>query len=107
MMEALGIHKIHVFPFSVRPGTRAAYMKDHLDPAVKAERVQRLLDLSRQSQQAWLSSWVGQDVDVLIERVTGEGVGKVSRRIFYHCRHPSECWGPYTVWIPAFAGTTD
>lgn len=76
LMDALGIHKIHVFPFSTRPGTRAAYMKDHLDPAIKAERVQRLLDLSRQRQQDWLNSWVGKDVNVLIERVTSEGIGK-------------------------------
>lgn len=76
LMEALGIHKIHVFPFSVRPGTRAAYMKDHLEPAVKAERVQRLLNLSRERQEAWLNSWIGKEVPVLFERVNSEGIGK-------------------------------
>ncbi|HEY9843727.1 MAG TPA: hypothetical protein V6D23_24865, partial [Candidatus Obscuribacterales bacterium] len=65
-----------VFPFSVRPGTRAAYMKDHVDPAVKSERVERLLALSRQRQQAWLQQWIGQEVRVLIERVNEAGIGK-------------------------------
>lgn len=76
LMEALGMHKIHVFPFSVRPGTRAAYMKDHVAPEVKSARVDRLLALSHARQQAWLKQWIGQEVDVLIERVNDAGIGK-------------------------------
>jgi threonylcarbamoyladenosine tRNA methylthiotransferase MtaB len=76
LMEELGIHKIHVFPFSVRPGTRAAYMKDNVPEAVIQERTQRLLSLSTRSQQAWIESWQGQTTEVLIETITPEGIGK-------------------------------
>lgn len=76
LMQELGMHKIHVFPFSTRPGTRAAYMKDHLEPEIKNERVQRLLQLSHAQQSSWLAGWIGQRVNVLLEKITAEGLGK-------------------------------
>ncbi|MBF2054767.1 MAG: tRNA (N(6)-L-threonylcarbamoyladenosine(37)-C(2))-methylthiotransferase MtaB [Candidatus Sericytochromatia bacterium] len=76
LMETLGIHKIHVFPFSVRPGTRAAFMKEHVPAETKQARVQRLLAYNQQILQQWLQSWVGQTVPVLFERVDRAGVGK-------------------------------
>lgn len=76
LMEELGIHKIHVFPFSVRPGTRAAFMKDKLPAAVIEARCQRLLALSRRQQETWLRGWIGREVPVLIETITRDGTGK-------------------------------
>jgi threonylcarbamoyladenosine tRNA methylthiotransferase MtaB len=76
LMEALDIHKIHVFPFSVRPGTRAAYMKDKLPEALIQERAARLLELSRQRQSAWMDAWQGREVSVLIETVSQQGLGR-------------------------------
>ncbi|PIQ23453.1 tRNA (N(6)-L-threonylcarbamoyladenosine(37)-C(2))-methylthiotransferase MtaB [bacterium (Candidatus Blackallbacteria) CG17_big_fil_post_rev_8_21_14_2_50_48_46] len=76
LMEELGIHKIHVFPFSVRPGTRAAFMKDKLPEAVIEARSQRLLELSHKQQSAWMQSWQGKTVKVLIETISKEGLGK-------------------------------
>ncbi len=76
LMAELGIHKIHVFPFSVRPGTRAAYMKDKLPEALIQERTQKLLELSRVQQKAWIESWQGKEAPVLIETITSDGVGK-------------------------------
>lgn len=76
LMEELGIHKIHVFPFSVRPGTRAAYMKDPVDPAIKQARVQRMLQLDHRLKTAWMAQWLHQEVDVLLERVDATGLGK-------------------------------
>lgn len=76
LMETLGIHKIHVFPFSVRPGTRAAFMKDHVPAEVKQARVQRLLNFNQEILQHWLSQWLGQTVPVLIERIDSLGTGK-------------------------------
>lgn len=76
LMQRLGIHKIHVFPYSLRPGTRAAFMKGHLDPETKAARVQRLLALSEQLHGEWLHQWQGQEVEVLLEKINSDGTGK-------------------------------
>jgi len=95
LMEALGIHKIHVFPFSVRPGTRAAFMKDQIDPDIKAQRVQRLLDYNQKVLQSWLKSWIGQEVKLLIEQVSHEGIGK-GYTSHYLRVHVPDC--PKTAW---------
>lgn len=76
LMEALGIHKIHVFPFSIRPGTRAAFMKDHIDPEVKNQRVQRMLQLDHRLKTEWMNQWKGQQVELLVETISREGVVK-------------------------------
>lgn len=76
LMEALGVHKIHVFPFSIRPGTRAAFMKDHIDADTKNERVQRMLQLDHRLKTAWMNQWVGQEVELLVETISRDGVVK-------------------------------
>jgi threonylcarbamoyladenosine tRNA methylthiotransferase MtaB len=76
LMEALGVHKIHVFPFSIRPGTRAAFMKDHVEPEVKNERVQRLLQLDHRLKTQWMNQWKGRTVELLVENISRDGVVK-------------------------------
>jgi threonylcarbamoyladenosine tRNA methylthiotransferase MtaB len=68
-----GITKVHVFPYSPRPGTATAAV-DPVPPAVKKERSARLRDLS---QQACIARWhakIGREDDVLIDR-PGRGYG--------------------------------
>ena len=45
LCERLGFATAHVFPYSVRPGTSAAYLEGRVPPDVKSRRVQRLLGL--------------------------------------------------------------
>ncbi|MBA3365796.1 MAG: MiaB/RimO family radical SAM methylthiotransferase [Actinobacteria bacterium] len=68
-----GITKVHVFPYSPRPGTRTA-AADSVPPAVKKERSARLRAASHQ---ACLERWrakIGRDDMVLIDR-PGRGYG--------------------------------
>ncbi|MCQ2797597.1 MAG: tRNA (N(6)-L-threonylcarbamoyladenosine(37)-C(2))-methylthiotransferase MtaB [Bacilli bacterium] len=58
--------EIHVFPFSARQGTPAARMKD-TPPAVKKDRVHRLLDLSKKLRAEYESKYFGQELEVLFE----------------------------------------
>lgn len=76
LMEALGVHKIHVFPFSIRPGTRAAFMKDHIDADTKNKRVQRMLQLDHRLKTEWMNQWVDQEVELLVETISRDGVVK-------------------------------
>lgn len=88
LMQELGIHKIHVFPFSVRPGTRAAFMKDHVPAEVKAARVQRLLDYNHQILSEWMRGWLGQELDVLVENVNRDGLAKGYTRHYLRVHIP-------------------
>jgi threonylcarbamoyladenosine tRNA methylthiotransferase MtaB len=68
-----GITKVHVFPYSPRPGTRTA-ADDPVPKAVKRERSERLRDLSRrQSLDRWREK-VGRPDLVLVDR-PGLGYG--------------------------------
>jgi threonylcarbamoyladenosine tRNA methylthiotransferase MtaB len=68
-----GITKVHVFPYSPRPGTVTAEL-DAVPPAVKKERGARLRDASRDALVAHWRAKVGSDDVVLVDR-PGRGYG--------------------------------
>lgn len=58
---------MHIFPYSKRPGTPAAVMPDQISNAVKEERARRAAEISHQTEQTYLSQFVGQEAAVLFE----------------------------------------
>ena len=73
LVREAGITKVHVFPYSPRPGTRTA-AEDPVSPAIKKERSVRLRALSHE---ACLDRWrskLGTDDVVLVDR-PGRGYG--------------------------------
>ena len=63
----IGFEKIHVFPYSVRTGTRAEKMGDHLPKSVKEERAAKMLALGKELRSAYLEAQIGKTEDVLFE----------------------------------------
>ena len=59
---------LHVFPYSMRPGTAAARMDGQISPEVKKERSKKLLELSDRLYAKYANRFIGQDVTVLIEK---------------------------------------
>jgi threonylcarbamoyladenosine tRNA methylthiotransferase MtaB len=68
LIDECGLAFVHVFPYSARPGTPAARMPQLPDPLVK-ERAARLRTAGEAALTAELSSRVGGETDVLIERL--------------------------------------
>ncbi len=68
-IEKCGFLFVHAFPYSVRPGTRAADMPDQLDRAEKEDRVRRAGEVIARMRRRYLESWVGKSVEVLFENV--------------------------------------
>jgi len=67
-IKKIRFSKLHVFPFSVREGTKAATMQDgFIKEEIKKERVKILLELSRQLEQEYMEKWIGQVVDFIPE----------------------------------------
>ena len=58
---------LHVFPFSSRPGTTAAGMKDDVRSAVKKERAAKLRKHGKNSLTAFMNSLVGEELIVVPE----------------------------------------
>ena len=67
LVDECGLAFVHVFPYSPRPGTPAARMPQLPDPLVK-ERAARLRAAGEGALAAHLSSRIGDETDVLIER---------------------------------------
>jgi len=65
--EQVGFSRMHVFPFSTRPGTRAASMGNRIHSKIAKRRSKRLNKLAGKLQQKWADSFVGQEVRVLFE----------------------------------------
>ncbi|MBR4424771.1 MAG: tRNA (N(6)-L-threonylcarbamoyladenosine(37)-C(2))-methylthiotransferase MtaB, partial [Oscillospiraceae bacterium] len=57
----------HVFPYSERPGTRAAAMPEQLPKAVRAERARRAQALADALERRYLQSQIGRTLAVLFE----------------------------------------
>lgn len=66
-IERIAFAKLHVFPFSVRPQTRAGYMTDMIDMETIQERSRILQQLSEKLETAYATSYIGQSVDVVFE----------------------------------------
>jgi threonylcarbamoyladenosine tRNA methylthiotransferase MtaB len=73
LVRAAGITKVHVFPYSPRPGTRTA-AEDSVTSAIKKERSARLRALSHRACLARWRSKLGSEDIVLVDR-PGRGYG--------------------------------
>jgi threonylcarbamoyladenosine tRNA methylthiotransferase MtaB len=74
--ERAGFARIHVFPFSVRPGTRAAEMEDHVAPPVVKQRVRVMHDIGQRGHRSYVQSLIGRVVTSLWEEETNPGSGE-------------------------------
>jgi threonylcarbamoyladenosine tRNA methylthiotransferase MtaB len=63
----VGFSKIHIFPFSARPGTPAGEMSDQVAPELKAERSRRLGELEFELRDRYYQSLFGRRLRVLVE----------------------------------------
>lgn len=63
---------MHVFPFSVRSGTRAEKMPDHVSPAVKKERARIANALSAKCRDIYALEHLGREAEVILEQKEGE-----------------------------------
>ena len=67
LCEQAGFADMHVFPFSVRPGTTAAHLQSQVSSDVKARRVQELLGLAKRNAAEFRKGFLGRTLTVLWE----------------------------------------
>jgi threonylcarbamoyladenosine tRNA methylthiotransferase MtaB len=70
-VEQVDFARLHVFPFSPRPGTVAASMEGQIPHTVIRERSQRMRELGRQKQESFLRRFLGRRMAVLWESTAG------------------------------------
>ena len=73
-VREIGFEKLHVFPYSVRSGTKAEKMPDHLPKAVKEARAAQMLALGERLRERFLKESVGKKERVLLESTRKGGL---------------------------------
>ena len=66
--KKIGFAKIHVFPFSLRSGTKAEELPNHLSNEEKKKRSRKLLEVSKELENNYFSKFIGKSESVLIEQ---------------------------------------
>jgi threonylcarbamoyladenosine tRNA methylthiotransferase MtaB len=89
IVEKAGFCKVHVFKYSKRQGTKAAEMKGHLSPDVKAKRSEELIRISDAAAKQFFAGNLGTTRRVLLERhdpATGLLEGLSDNYIKVYCK---------------------
>ena len=69
-LRRCGFARLHVFPYSIRPGTPAAKMTQ-VSKAIKEERARRAITLGRELHAEYMEKCIGQVYPVLFEQPSG------------------------------------
>ncbi|OKL44474.1 tRNA (N6-isopentenyl adenosine(37)-C2)-methylthiotransferase MiaB [Pseudovibrio exalbescens] len=96
LVERVGYASAFSFKYSPRPGTPGALLEEQVEESVKSERLSELQALLAQQQQAFNASLVGQNIEVLFEKM-GRREGQLAGRSPWlqpvHVNAPAELYG--------------
>jgi len=67
LVEELPFSDLHVFPYSRRPGTKAAHLPDQVADSVIKERAERLRNIAAAKKRAFLTRNLGKELRVLVQ----------------------------------------
>ena len=59
--------KIHVFPFSLRKGTKAEKLPNHIDDITKKERVKKIIEISKKLELEYFNKYINKEIEFLPE----------------------------------------
>ncbi len=65
--KKLEFAKIHVFPFSLRKGTKAEELPNHIENGLKKKRSRELLEISKELEIKYFNKFVNKEVEILVE----------------------------------------
>jgi len=74
LCRQLGFARIHVFPYSARPGTGAAKLPGKVGDRVKRDRVRKMLALAEESARNFRRKFAGRIMPVLWEQKSAKGL---------------------------------
>lgn len=94
-MEEIGFEKVHVFPYSIRKGTRAEKLDGHLDKKIKEDRCKIMIEKAEEIRRDFFSKQVGKTFSIIIESKTdcGYATGYTANYIPVKIKLPSDMSG--------------
>ncbi|MBR3791902.1 MAG: MiaB/RimO family radical SAM methylthiotransferase, partial [Clostridia bacterium] len=87
----------HIFQYSPRKGTPAAKRDDQISPEIKEKRSKELINICKKSQDTFISSFIGETMEVLFEQPAKNGYfeGKTSNYITVYVKTNENLQGLY------------
>ncbi len=73
-VKEIGFEKVHVFPYSVRKGTRAEKLTGHLDKSVKEKRCKIMIEETEKLRREFFLSVIGKVFSVIPETKNSDGL---------------------------------
>lgn len=73
LIKGLPVAYMHIFPFSPRPGTDAALMKDRIDEITLKKRIKILGELNKMKRRSYMGAQINSPLDIILEEPCGEG----------------------------------
>ena len=67
VMKKSGLGRVHIFPYSQRPGTLAASMPGQIQHEIKIARVSKAIKLGRELYDNYAKKFLGHEVEILLE----------------------------------------
>lgn len=96
-VEAARFAKIHLFPYSSRPGTEAASLPDQVQPEEKKARMERMQAVADRTERDFRLAHVGRRETVLWERPShGMGKGLTDNYLRVRCPEGAGLWNRFS-----------
>lgn len=94
-VKSVKFEKVHVFPYSLRPGTKAAEFTPQIEKSVKEERARIMIEETEKIRREFMLSQIGKTVNVLIESKTHDGClgGYTENYLPVRIKCDREIWG--------------
>lgn len=73
-IQKVGFSKVHVFPYSARPNTKAATLPEQIPSTIKKQRAKRALEIANLLEEKALQKQVGLTAQVLFEQKIGDNI---------------------------------
>lgn len=68
LLNSLPIYDLHVFKYSMRPGTLAAGFKDQVGENIKNWRSEKLIELAKKKKDSFIARFIGKSLECLVEK---------------------------------------
>ena len=94
-VKEIAFEKVHVFPYSIRKGTRAEKFDGHLDASIKDERCKIMIEETEKIRKDFLEKQIGRAYSVIFETSDSEGylTGHTANFIPVKVKAPDELRG--------------
>jgi threonylcarbamoyladenosine tRNA methylthiotransferase MtaB len=96
--KEIGFMRIHAFPYSERPFTMAAKLRDPIPIRIRMDRTKRLIELSEENDQKYREQLKGKEVTVLVEglnKKTGEYEGYSENYLRFSFKSETDITGQF------------